>query len=49
MISSSPLTSPLSSPFAWTYAVVGRSLLLKAAAFLYTAATALCIIASRKQ
>jgi hypothetical protein len=35
--------------FVWTYAVVGRSLLLKAAAFLYAAATALCIIASRKQ
>ena len=32
-----------------TYAVMGHSLLLKAWAFLYAAATALCIIASRKQ
>ncbi|KAL4447517.1 hypothetical protein ABPG75_004736 [Micractinium tetrahymenae] len=34
--------------FTWTYAVLGHSLLLKALAYAYTCATALCIIASRK-
>lgn len=46
LIFSSHLTFLLT--FSWTYACLGHSLLLKAAAFLYTAGTALCIIASRK-
>lgn len=34
--------------FAWTYAVMGRYLLIKIFWFLYVIATSLCIIASRK-
>lgn len=47
LIFSSHLTFLLT--FTWTYAVLGHSLLLKALWFAYTCATALCIIASRKQ
>ncbi len=47
LIFSSHLTFLLT--FTWTYAVLGHSLLLKGLWFLYTCATALCIIASRKQ